>query len=166
MTAPPQIFQVHPEAAVPGGEIAIACRGFEPGLPSQARVLFGNVVGGLVSASTERVIARVPDTPEALGLALWMRGTASPLHPFSVARRIASGLHPVTSPAVAPDGSVITTVSGSRGQQVEEPLVQVTLEGEVRRFPCEIMNPTGVAFGADGQLYVSSRNDGRVLRYR
>jgi sugar lactone lactonase YvrE len=32
-------------------------------------------------------------------------------------------------------------------------------------FSCEVMNPTGLAFGPDGQLYISSRSEGVVFRY-
>jgi sugar lactone lactonase YvrE len=43
--------------------------------------------------------------------------------------------------------------------------VRVTRQGDKFPYPCEIMNPTGLAFSPDGQLYISSRHDGTVLRY-
>lgn len=149
---------------VPGGELAIACRGFRPGL--SARVLLGDVEASIMSASEDRVIVRLPESPKCLGLTLQEGKTVSPVFPFSLATRLAADLHPVANPVVASDGTLISTISGGRGQQVSQPLVRITKQGDKIPFNCEIMNPTGLAFSADGQLYITSRNDGNVLRYR
>lgn len=148
---------------VPGGEITIDCRGFIPGLSS--KVLVGEAEASIVSASDNRVIVRLPESLQCLGLVLGMGKRRSPLFPFSLATRLASDLHPVANPAVAPDGSIATTISGSRGQQIPQPLIRVTKGGDKVPYPCEIMNPTGLAFSKDGQLYISSRSDGTILRY-
>ena len=87
------------------------------------------------------------------------------MFPFSLAAQLSTDLHPVTNPVISPDGSIITTISGSRGQQVAQPLIRITPRGDKIPYNCEIMNPTGLAFSKDGQLYISSRNDGTVLRY-
>ena len=161
----PVITAVTPPRAVPGGEVTVQCRGFVPGLPPASQVIFGDSPAAVVSASSDRVVVRVPESQAALGLRLRVGSADSEVFPVSVAVRLSGELHPVTSPAVAPDGSVVTTVSGSRGQQVPQPLVRITRNGEKIPFNCEIMNPTGLAFGPDGQLYVSSRHDGVVYRY-
>jgi glucose/arabinose dehydrogenase len=161
-----EITSIAPHLGVPGGEALIACRGFVPGLPDRAKVLFGTVEARITSASEDRVVVRVPESPHALGVSLQVDGDSSPVFPFTVATRLAADLHPVASPVIAPDGSVITTNSGSRGEKVEHPLVRVTRAGEVVPFACEVLNPTGLAFGPDGQLYLTSRADGVVLRYR
>ncbi len=161
-----QITGVAPSLGVPGGELSITCHGFKPGLPSSAQVMLGEETVQIMSASEDRIIVRIPDNPRALGLTLVCEGFTSPVFPLSIASRLAIGLHPVMNPAIAPDGAVITTISGSRGQQVEHPLVRVSREGEKQSFACEIMNPTGVAFGPDSQLYISSRHDGAVYRCR
>jgi sugar lactone lactonase YvrE len=161
----PLIFDVIPRMGVPGGEVSILCRDFTPNLPSHSKVVFGETPADIVSASDELVIARVPCDPHGAGVRLTVGEDSSPTFPFSFARSLASGLHPVTNPVVAPDGSIITTISGSRGQQVSEPLVRVTREGGKIPFACDLMNPTGLAFGPDGQLYVSSRHEGVVYRY-
>jgi sugar lactone lactonase YvrE len=101
-----------------------------------------------------------------LGLTLRVGDRTSNLYPFALAVTLAAELHPVTSPVVASDRSVITTVSGSRGQEVPNPLIRVTRSAERVPFACDIMNPTGLVFGPDRQLYVSSRHDGTVYRYR
>ena len=89
----------------------------------------------------------------------------SDVFPFNLATRLATDLHPVANPVVAPDGTIITTISGARGQQVPQPLIRVTRRGDKIPYQCEITNPTGLAFSKDGQLYISSRHDGTVLRY-
>ena len=141
----------------------ISCRGFKPDFSS--KVLFGEAEAAIISASDERVIVRLPASPRSLGLALKVGKTLSAVFPFTLAVRLATGLHPVANPAIAPDGTLITTISGGRGQQISQPLVRVTRTGDKIPFHCELMNPTGLAFSRDGQLNISSRNDGTVLRY-
>jgi sugar lactone lactonase YvrE len=159
------ITSVEPSIGLPGGEVTIRCRGFKPGLPSAARVMFGDEPAAIVSASSDRVVARVPEVSKAFGVALSVNGATSPVFPFVLGSRLASGLHPVTNPVIAPDGFIITTISGSRGQASPQPLLRVSRSGEVTPYPCELMNPTGLAFGPDGQLYISCRGEGTVQRY-
>ncbi len=161
----PVIVDVTPRLGAPGGEVAIRCRDFRPNLPFYSKVIFGDAPAGIISASDDLVIARIPREARGPGVRLLADGESSSAFPFAVALTLASGLHPVTNPVVAPDGSIITTISGSRGQQVAEPLVRVTRGGEKAAFSCEVMNPTGLAFGPDRQLYISSRHDGVVYRY-
>jgi hypothetical protein len=157
------IIGVKPLSGMPGGELIINCRGFKPEIYS--KVLFGQIEAPIVSADDSRVIVRLPDSPKSLGLALHVGQTLSDVFPFSLATQLASDLHPVTNPVIAPDGTIITTISGSRGQQIAQPLVRHTRQGDKIPFQCEIMNPTGLAFSSDGQLHISSRHDSTVLRY-
>jgi hypothetical protein len=157
------ILGVRPFAGVPGGELVIECQGFKP--EAYSKVLLGDVEASIASASEERVIVRLPDSPKSLGLTLKVGEAVSEVFPFGLATRLATGLHPVTNPVIAPDGSIITTISGSRGQQISRPLIRLTKRGDKIPYSCEIVNPTGLAFSRDGELYVSSRNDGTVLRY-
>jgi sugar lactone lactonase YvrE len=157
------ILEVTPPMGVPGGELVIKCRGFKPDLSS--KVLLGEVEAFIVSASDDRVIVRLPESPRSLGLVLSVGRTLSAVFPFSLAARLATNLHSVANPVIAPDGAVITTISGGRGQQISQPLVRVTRHGEKVPYNCDVTNPTGLAFSPDGQLYISSRHDGTVLRY-
>jgi len=157
------ITGVTPQIGIPEGVLTIACRGFRPGLHS--RVLLGDVEASIMSASEDRIIVRLPESPQCLGVALQVDKTVSPVFPFNLATRLANDLHPVANPVIAPDGTLISTISGGRGQHVAQPLIRITKQGDKIPFHCEIMNPTGLAFSGDGQLYITSRNDGTVLRY-
>jgi hypothetical protein len=166
MTSQPPIVQaVVPPLGVPGGEVEIRCRGFRPDLPYSSKIILGDVSAEIISASQERINIRLPESSQALGIAIKVGESVSSVFPFSLAKRLAAELHPVCNPVVAPDGSVITTISGRRGQQVPQPLIKVTRQSDKIPYPCEIMNPTGLAFDRSGQLYISSRNDGVVYRY-
>jgi sugar lactone lactonase YvrE len=158
-----RITGVFPPSGVPGGRLIVRCRNFEPGLES--KILLGDVEAFILSASEDCVLIRLPESPYSLGLTIRANGETSPLFPFNLAVRLAAELHPVMNPVIAPDGSIITTISGGRGQEVDFPLVRVTRQGDKIPYSCEIMNPTGLAFSPDGQLYISSRHDGTVLRY-
>jgi sugar lactone lactonase YvrE len=158
-----KILGVKPLSGVPGGELNIDCRGFKP--EEYPKVLFGQVEASIVSADDSKIIVRLPDSPKSLGLALQVGQALSDVFPFSLATQLASDLHPVANPIMAPDGTIITTISGSRGQPVAQPLIRLTRQGDKIPFQCEIMNPTGMAFSSNGQLHISSRNDGTVLRY-
>jgi sugar lactone lactonase YvrE len=78
---------------------------------------------------------------------------------------LATDLHPVTNPAFDPDdGALFVTRSGSRGEQLPVTLFRISVSGEVSEYSGEITNPTGIAFGKDGQMFVTSRLDGVVYR--
>jgi len=158
-----RITGVFPLSGVPGGRLLIRCQNFKPGLES--KVLFGDVEASILSASEDCVLIRLPESPYSLGVTLCVDGNTSTLFPFNLAIRLAAELHPVMNPVIAPDGSIITTISGGRGEEVDLPLVRVTRQGDKIPYSCEIMNPTGLAFSPKGELYISSRHDGTVLKY-
>jgi sugar lactone lactonase YvrE len=77
---------------------------------------------------------------------------------------VATGLHQVDSPAVDRDGNLFVTYSGTRGQQVPVSIFKVGPGGTRDSYCSSIVNPTSLAFDADGQLFVSSRFEGAVYR--
>jgi streptogramin lyase len=85
-------------------------------------------------------------------------------HAVKVAALIAENLHPVTNPALDPEGNIYVTFSGSRGQKVPVAIFKIDTSYNVKPFVAEMMNATSIAFDRQGQMYVSSRHDGAVYR--
>ena len=81
-------------------------------------------------------------------------------------RRFATGLHQVDNPAFDRDGNLYVTYSGTRGQQVPVSIFRVRPDGTREPFCTGLVNPTSMALGPDGDLYVSSRFEGTVYRVK
>jgi sugar lactone lactonase YvrE len=128
------------------------------------RVTVGDMPAAVVIGSDTYVIARVPDGAAAGDLVVENGQKASPVWNCEVGVQIADSVHPVANPAVDASGNVFTTFSGSRGQKTPVSVFKIDLNYNIRPFLTDIMNATGLAFGRDGALYVSNRNDGIVYQ--
>jgi sugar lactone lactonase YvrE len=159
----PRIESVKPKAALPGGEVTIHGSGF--GGNRRPLVHFGEAEGALVLSTDTLLVARVPEGASSL---LRVQAGSAESSPFRMALgvQIADNLHPVANPAVDAEGNVYVTYSGQRGQKVPVSLYKITPNRTVKPFVTELMNPSGLALGRDGALYVSCRNDGTIHRIR
>jgi sugar lactone lactonase YvrE len=110
------------------------------------------------------LVATVPEATSPPTIHIQQQARTSNALPFVVGTRLAENLHPVANPAVDQHGNIYTTISGTKGQHVPVSLYRLTPLGEVEPFAEGILNPTGLAFGPDGQLYVSSRHESIVYR--
>jgi sugar lactone lactonase YvrE len=81
-----------------------------------------------------------------------------------VGRTFATGLHQVDNPVFDGLGRLYVTHSGGRGVKVPVSIYRVAADGTREPVPVEIANPTSLALGPDGQIYVSSRFEGNVYR--
>jgi hypothetical protein len=163
----PHIDSIHPRAAMPGGEIALHGRNLGPTddepmtLP---RATIGDVAARTTFSRATRTILRVPEGSISGDLVLHRGHNASNAISLRVAVPMAENLHPVANPAVDADGNVYATLSGSRGQQMPVSIFRIARDFQLRPFVRELLNPTGLAFDADGYLYTSSRAEGTIYR--
>ena len=167
MNKAPEILEVDPAVAIPGGEVAIDCAGFDTSDPTLCAVWFGNQRAPLVALSPKRALAIVPENREIgkVLITLESQGVRSAEANIIVGRRLAEDLHPVSNPAFDPDdGALFVTRSGSRGEQLPVTLFRIDVSGEMTEFSGDITNPTGIAFDSRGQMFISSRMDGTVYR--
>jgi len=160
----PQIDAIEPQCALPGGEVRILGRGLRPKELRRPDVRFGEVDGSVVISSDQFIVARVPEGASSGNVVVSSNGHVSNSRPVHVAVPIADNLHPVANPAVDSEGNIYVTFSGSRGQKVPVAIYRIDDSYTARPFVVEMMNPTGLALGGDGSLYVSSRYDGTVYR--
>src|SRR6185295_16859715 len=165
----PVIESVVPNAGIEGGEIIITCSGFVFSTYDQARITIGGADTRPISASPTRIIAPIPggtfvdDGP--VQVTLEGNSGISEGKTFIVGRKIAENLHPVANPAYDRDnGALYTTLSGTRGQKVPVSVYKVSADGESDAFLTDIVNPTGLAFSPDGEMFITSRYDGSVYR--
>lgn len=156
----PQISQVSPAAAIPGGEFQI--RGTD--LLGQERPLarFGDVSAPVVIGSESMMIVKVPEGASRGDLTLGLDGEIAWTCQIGV--QIADNLHPVANPVVDVYGNIYTTLSGSAGQRTPVSVYKIETDLRARPLVTGIMNATGLALDTSGLLYVSSRHDGIVYQ--
>src|SRR6185503_4875823 len=94
-----KIVSIDPPYAVAGGEIVIDCSGFDTREPSRCAVLIGDAPAPIVALSPRRVLATVPETKGGkLAVTLWSGDVPSETAYVTVAKKLASDLHPVANP--------------------------------------------------------------------
>ena len=159
----PQILEVAPAAAIPGGEFQVRGKNFAGA--GRASATIGAAPAPLVVGSDSYLIVRVPDDGVGGQLVVSQNGDISAPRLLQVGVQIADGLHPIANPAVDSHGNIYATFSGSRGQKTPVSVFQVdAATGQNAPFVSELMNASGLAIDHDDVLYVSSRQEGNVYR--
>ena len=160
----PFIEAIEPAAALPGGEVRIIGKALKPPRLARPEVSFTGVSGSIVVSSEDFVIARVPYGAHSGQVTIQTNGHVSNAREIKIAQPLAENLHPVANPALDLEGNIYVTYSGGRGQKVPVSIYKIDTDYNVKPFLTDLMNATGMAFDAEGQLYVSSRYDGTVYR--
>jgi sugar lactone lactonase YvrE len=160
----PHIEAIEPSASLPGGEVRIVGKALKPPRLARPEVSFSGVRGAIVVSSEDFLIVRVPYGAHSGPVTVQNNDRVSNGREIKIAQPIAENLHPVASPALDREGNIFVTFSGGRGQKVPVSIYKIDSNYNVKPFLSDLMNPTGLAFDAEGQLYVSSRYDGTVYR--
>lgn len=156
---------VEPSFAIAGGEVAVACEGFRAEHGSGHRVFVGEAECRVTAASSSRVVVRIPEAAEGghSRIHFELGGAKSELFPITLGKLLRDGMHIVANPAVDPsDDALVLTRSGSRGQHLPATLFRLEPDGYLDEMPEAILNPTGIAFDREGQMYVTNRAQGEV----
>ena len=161
--AHPRISAVRPLWAVEGGRITIVGDALFGGhdIPE---VRIGQAVARIASAAPQALTAIVPPGLDGGRTPVRIESAPGETVYVEIGAPLATGLHQVDSPAFDPDGNLYVTYRGSRGQHAPVAIYVVGRDGTRQPFVSDLPNPTSIAFGADGHLYVSSRFDGSVYR--
>lgn len=157
------IKNVVPRFALPGSEVSVEAEGFEAVWGAHA-CFFGSEPATIIAASSRRILAAVPESSAGnVTIALESGQTRSNSVSLTVGKMLDADLHNVASPAIDPmDGAVVVTRSGSRGYQLPNTLIRLEKDAFRDELPVEILNPTGIAFSPEGDMFVSNRSAGEV----
>jgi sugar lactone lactonase YvrE len=166
---PARVAAVRPPWAIESGRITIEGSEFPIEQPRLPKVRVGDASARVVYASSTRIAALVPPGLEG-GLTPIRIDSAqgeAPVIPginVDIAPAFATGLHQVDNPVFDRHGNLYVTYSGTRGQKVPVSIFRVRPNGTRETFCSGLVNPTSMALGPDGDLYVSSRFEGTVYR--
>lgn len=159
-----RISRVSPLAGVEGGRVMILGEGLCDSEVGQPVPRFEGADSRPIIASPTRIVTPIPEGASSGFIRLvWPAGTLEGPF-FEVATRLADELHPVANPVVDREGVIITTFSGSRGQAAPNgvSVFRIPPQGGTEPLVSDLINPTGLAFDAEGTLFISCRNDGTI----
>lgn len=161
----PRVSAIQPFRAIEGGRVDILGSGFTTDGEVLPTVTVGDRPARVVYASTTRLSILVPAGLEDGPVPVRVEDIPGETIFLEVAAPFATELHQVDSPAFDASGNLYVTYSGTRGQQVPVSVFRIRPDGTRETFSSGIVNPTSMAVGPDGRLYVSSRFEGCVYRF-
>ena len=167
---PARVAAVPPHWAIESGRITIEGSEFPIDQPQLPKVHVGDATARVVFASSTRIVALVPPGLEGGRTPVRIDGVQGEapgvpgINVVDIAAPFATGLHQVDNPVFDRDGNLYVTYSGTRGQQVPVSIFRVRPNGTRETFCTGLVNPTSMAIGPEGDLYVSSRFEGVVYR--
>jgi sugar lactone lactonase YvrE len=153
---------VTPLRAVEGGRVTLRGEGFP--VDKTPDITVGDQPARVLFASSARIVIALPSDLESGPKPIRVEDVVGETVYISVGGAWATGLHQVDNPVFDLEGNLFVTYSGSRGQEAPVSIFRVTRAGTREPYASGIVNPTSLAIGPDGRLYVSSRFEGVVYR--
>lgn len=162
------VTAAHPSWAIEGGRITLEGSGFPLDATGTPEVRLAEKPARVVYASPTRLAVMIPSGLDGGPTLVRVSGGADAFVSVlvDVGAPIATGLHQVDNPVFDKHGDLYLTYSGTRGQEVPVSIFRVRPNGTREPFSSGIVNPTSMAVGPDGHLFVSSRFEGNVYRLR
>lgn len=157
-----RITRVAPLRAVDGGTLLV--EGEHLPYDPPPRVTISDTEAHVASASPRHLRIQVPAELDGGQVPLRVDAVRGGTVLIEIGAVLATGVHQVDNPAFDRDGNLYATFSGSRENRVPVTLFRVRRDGVREPIRVDIPNPTSVAIGRDGALYVSSRFEGTVYR--
>jgi sugar lactone lactonase YvrE len=166
MSGTVKIREIIPNRAIPSGEIEILVEGLQVPSGKSVRCLVNGVECRVAAASSRRVVVSLPEVDDSTSIVqIETKEQDSNGFVVTTGKLVAGDMHIVANPAIDPsDDALILTRSGSRGQQLPNTLFRLETDGYLDELPVEMLNPTGIAFGPTGAMYVTNRAEGTVSR--
>lgn len=158
------VTRVVPRCSVPGGRVTLSGSGFNGRLGNTPSIRINGEEAHICCARSKLLTVTVPEAPPAESATLSIGEETLSDVDLQIGSVIARDVHPVDNPAVDSEGNVYTTLSGRRGEKTPVSVFRISNNGLCEPYLTDIMNPTSLAFGPDGALYVSSRHSGMVYR--
>jgi sugar lactone lactonase YvrE len=158
------VTSVEPPWALPGGRVAIVGGYFPLPIDGPPHVLIESSDARVVGASSAAIRVIVPSDLPGGPSTVRLDEVPGASALLQVGRVLAADVHHVDSPAFDREGRLIVTHSGGRDNKGPVPLYRISRGGIREPLAAEIANPTSLALGPDGAMYVSSRFDGHVYR--
>jgi sugar lactone lactonase YvrE len=160
------ITDIRPGWAVPGSRVLLSGARLPVPADGPPHVLVGGTPALVAFSSAHQLRFVVP--ADAAGGSTPVRLDELPGETayLQVARTVATHVHHVDSPIFDAASRLYVVHSGSRGERPETPLFRFDADGTRTSLAVDVGNPTSLALGPDGLVYVSSRFDGHVHRLR
>jgi sugar lactone lactonase YvrE len=158
------ISAVRPGWVVPGARVTVEGSHLPVPPDGPPHVLVGTLDAHVVAASHRALRIVVPTESEGGSTAIRIDELPGESALVEVARPLTTGVHQVDSPAFDRTGRLWLTHSGGRGSKTPVTLYRIGRDGAREPFQVDISNPTSLALGPDGAMYVSSRFEGQVYR--
>ena len=150
---------------VPGGRVAIDGTHLPVPADGPPHVLVGAHDAHVVGASHDRdPFRRARRRPRAARPPSASTNCRARRADLEIARPLATGSTRSTVPRSIATAGCTSRRAASRGTKVPVPLYRLGADGVREPLAVEIANPTSLALGPDGAIYVSSRFDGHVHR--